>query len=153
MIWHGVSDGSELNLVIVPLPQGSFKLEGAPAAKNTSACITADFGEDGSIDLSVQESEIFAGNEGSPRRVTWKALYHGMVSMIGDHDFKLTFSECQREGCFNGEKPVEFQGEWCDDNKGIRLNVYLAAGGCNFRTPGLKWVTLQEVEPELQTAK
>lgn len=163
---HGVADDSEMNLVIVPIPfEGTFKYEnatglrGGPVARNTSA--TAVFGKDGSIHLTVEETEITSQIKGAdwktyPSKAECKARYSGVVNMTSEREFKLIFSNLDFQLGGNNKKKTrgisistgasEFQGELCDSNEEgkeqIRLHVYFASPG---HEGGLQWVTLQEI--------
>ena len=135
---------SGLTLVMSSLPTGCFELfsgDEGPAGENTTADVTAEFESSGAFRITIKETEITSDDE-YEAGAAWDHEYTGMCVVDG-HELKLAISGSKRKGRFDGKLYTEFQGTLGSVTE-LKLQLPLAAGGCNRGTAGLTWLTLQK---------
>ncbi|CAE7668755.1 PAP7 [Symbiodinium necroappetens] len=142
---------SGLTLVMSSLPTGRFELfssDEGPAGPNTTADVTAEFQSSGAFCITIKETEITSDDEDEDydeyeAGAAWDHEYTG-ICVVDGHELKLAISDSKRMGRFEA-KPVstEFLGSLGSVTE-LKLQLPLAAGGCNRGTAGLTWLTLQK---------
>ncbi|CAE7723395.1 unnamed protein product [Symbiodinium sp. CCMP2592] len=157
---HGITDGTLLTQVISAFPSGMFKLfsggranSDAPAGRNTSAEVEAEFRSDGTFHIRVHETEITSlvrGKDWDPYE--WKAAfdhdYEGKARIEQLPEILLLVSRCTRKGIFKEPEPVELMGEIFPDAEEVKLKLPFEAGACNEGRAGFRWVTVSQNEPK-----
>eukprot|EP00438_Fugacium_kawagutii_P021821 Skav230871 [mRNA] locus=scaffold1335:399247:399978:- [translate_table: standard] len=149
----GLRDGDQLSVVVSFAPHGNYvaKFEGhfGPAGLNTWATIKADFSDDGTFDITMDESEITSDDEDEDydeyaEGAAWHHHYQGTVQMDGSSEFRMVIATVDRKGIFHDEMcpGSELCGTLSADGCDVSIRLPFAAGGCNDGVGGLLWVSL-----------
>ena len=159
---HGIEDGAQLTQIVTAFPTGIFKLgnygglRGGPAGRNTSAFVDADFRDDGTFCIKVEETEITSlirGPDWDPYEegAAFGHDYDGTVAAGRGSQLVLSVLGCERKGNFREEKPTRLLGEFSQEmaaKNEVKLELPFEAGACNEGRAGLRWVTLSQNPPE-----
>lgn len=158
---EGVGGGTMLTLALVALPLGKFALRQgeAPAGSNTTAGVSAEFRDDGVVDINVVETEVTSDSEDDDydpyeQRAAWDCRYVGSASHGEGGGLIVKVSSCIRRGIFDVAEPQVLAAEAGEDADELKLQIPFAAGGCNAHflgCAGLCWITLQREAASIET--
>eukprot|EP00438_Fugacium_kawagutii_P007673 Skav232221 [mRNA] locus=scaffold2626:548598:549365:+ [translate_table: standard] len=173
----GLGDGDQLSLIVSFTPQGAYKhssglFESGPAGDDTLADIKADFGDDGTFKITMNEglilpgedfdAETFEDKEPDPSfdpyaaGQAWDHRYQGTVQMDGSSDFRMFINTLERKGVFHHEMCcTELRGKIDPGCNQVSLCLPFAA--CNqasrfipcagsYRESHWLWVSLKRQE-------
>ncbi|CAK9068675.1 unnamed protein product [Durusdinium trenchii] len=142
---HGVVDGHQLTLVLSPAPIGLFRNSAPSAASGLglSASVCASFAQDGSFEITIDET-MFSADAFEPP-MCFQHSYHGTVAAEVDC-FQMTITEHR----WSGPVPPDgrhrsidgvLTGEFCEDGSELKLHLPVS-GRLGLKEDDFTWITL-----------
>eukprot|EP00438_Fugacium_kawagutii_P007671 Skav232219 [mRNA] locus=scaffold2626:543438:545003:+ [translate_table: standard] len=138
----GLRDGDQLSLIVSFAVRGNYgtlvAVDGGTAELGTLD-IKANFGEDGTFDITIRQMQIAFGRGGD----AWDHRYQGTVEMDGSSDFRMIITTMERKGVFHDEicPGTELRGK-IDGCKQVSLCLPFAIKHSDS-AGHLRWVSLR----------
>eukprot|EP00438_Fugacium_kawagutii_P011941 Skav218687 [mRNA] locus=scaffold4775:40329:40934:+ [translate_table: standard] len=150
-----LADGGQLSVTLSFAPQGSYVCANVGFDSDHWFNVKADFGDDGTFDITVHEGELIPGDtyEEYPdydeyeHGAKWDHHYQGTVQMDGLSDFRMTINTLDRKGVFHDAISMcpgtGLRGKLCDDCNQVSIHLPFIDGSWQWvsleKRPGVLW--------------